>query len=52
MQISFLILRTQHVHHFPVLRGAGGALGLALCKALQAVLMERVAAQEVHRWQL
>lgn len=52
VKISFLILCTQHVHDFPVFRGAGGTLGLALSEALQAVLVERVAAQEVHRRQL
>lgn len=47
VQVSLLILCAQHVHDFAVLRSAGGALGLALSVALEAVLVEGVAAEEV-----
>lgn len=52
MQITFLVLGTQHVHDFAVLWSASWALSLALSIALEAVLVEGVAAQEMNRWQL
>lgn len=52
VQVSFLVLGAQHVHHLAVLRGAGGTLCVALCVAVKAVLVERVAAQEVDGGQL
>ena len=52
VEVPFLVLHAQHVHDLAVLGHAGGALGLAVGVALEAVLVERVAAQEVHRGQL
>lgn len=52
VQVSFLVLRAQHVHDFAVLRSARRALGLALGVAFEAVLVEGVAAQEVNGRQL
>lgn len=52
VQVAFLVLGAKHVHDLAVLGGAGGALGVALGVALEAVLVEGVTAQEVHRRQL
>ena len=52
MQVTFLVLCTQHVHDFAVLWSARWALGLTLSVAFEAVLVEGVAAQEMNRRQL
>lgn len=52
MQVTFLVLGTKHVHDFAVLWSARRALSLTLSVAFKAVLVEGVAAQEMHRWQL
>lgn len=52
VQVSFLVLSAQHVHDLAVLRRAGRTLGLALGVALEAVLVEGVAAQEMDGRQL
>lgn len=52
VQVLLLLLSMDHVHDFTVLRQAGGTLGAALRVTLKAVLVEGVAAQEMHRWQL
>lgn len=52
VQVPLLVLRAQHVHDFAVLRGAGRALGLALSVAFKAVLVERMAAEEMNGRQL
>lgn len=52
MQVTLLVLGTQHVHDFAVLRSAGRALSLTLSVAFEAVLVEGVAAQEVNRRKL
>lgn len=52
VQVPLLVLRAQHVHDFAVLRSAGRALGLALSVAFKAVLVERMAAEEMNGRQL
>lgn len=52
MQVTFLILGTQHVHDFAILWSARWALSLALGIAFETVLVEGVATQEMYRWQL
>ena len=52
VEVPFLVLHAQHVHDLAVLWQAGRALGLAVGVALEAVLVEGVAAQEVDRGQL
>lgn len=52
MQVTLLVLGTQHVHDFAVLGSASWALGLTLGVAFEAVLVEGVAAQEMHRRKL
>ena len=52
MQVTFLVLGTQHVHDFAVLWSACWAFSLTLCIAFKAMLMEGVTAQEMNRWQL
>lgn len=52
VEVSLLFLGADHVHDLAVLREAGGAVSVALRVALKAVLVEGVAAQEVHRGQL
>lgn len=52
MQVTFLVLGTQHVHDFAVLWSTSWALSLTLSVALEAVLVEGVAAQEMNRRQL
>lgn len=52
VQVSFLVLCTQHVHDFAVLWCARWAFRLTLCVAFEAVLVEGVAAQEVNGGQL
>lgn len=52
MQVTFLVLGTQHVHDLTVLGSAGRALRLTLGVAFKAVLVEGVAAQEMNRRQL
>lgn len=51
MQVTFLVLCTQHVHDFAVLRSARGALCLAFSVTFKAVLVEGMAAKEVNRGQ-
>lgn len=52
VQVPLLVLRAQHVHDFAVLRSAGRALGLALSVAFKAVLVERMATEEMNGRQL
>lgn len=52
MQVTFLVLNTQHVHDFAIFWSARWTLSLALCVAFEAVLVEGVATQEMHRWKL
>lgn len=52
VQVALLVLRTQHVHDFAVLRSARRALCLAFSVTFKAVLVEGMTAQEVNRWQL
>lgn len=52
VEVSLLFLGPDHVHDLAVLWEAGGAVGIALRVALEAVLVEGVAAEEVHRRQL
>lgn len=48
MQVTLLVLCTQHVHDFAVLRCARRALCLAFSVTFKAVLVERMTAQEVN----
>lgn len=52
MEISFLFLGPDHIHHLPILREAGGAVSITFWVALKAVLVEGVATQEVDWRQL
>lgn len=52
VQVSLLVLSTQHVHNLSVLRSTRGALCLALSVTLKAVLVKRVTTQEVYRGEL
>lgn len=52
VEVAFLVLSPQHVHDFTVLWSAGWTLLFTLCIAIKAVLVERVAAQEMNRWKL
>lgn len=48
MQVTLLVLCTQHVHDFAVLWSARRALRLAFSVTFKAVLVERMTAQEVN----
>lgn len=48
MQVTLLVLCTQHVHDFAVLWSARRALCLAFSVTFKAVLVERMTAQEVN----
>lgn len=48
MQVALLVLCTQHVHDFAVLRSARRALCLAFSVTFKAVLVEGMTAQEVN----
>lgn len=48
MQVTLLVLCTQHIHDFAVLRSARRALCLTFCITFKAVLVERMTAQEVN----
>ncbi len=52
VQVSLLVLCTQHVHDLAVLWSASWALRLTLSITFKAVLMEGVVAQEMDRRQL
>lgn len=48
MEVTLLVLCTQHVHNFAVLWGASGALCLAFSITFKAVLVEGMTAQKVN----
>lgn len=52
MQVLFLVLCTQHVHDFAILRSASRTFSFTLSIAFKAVLVEGMAAQEMNWWQL
>jgi len=52
VQISLLLLGSNHVHHFAVFRHAGRTFRVALRVAFKAMLVEGMTAQEVDRRQL
>lgn len=52
MQVLFLVLCTQHVHDFAILRSASWTFSFTLSVAFKAVLVEGMAAQEMDGWQL
>lgn len=52
MQVTFLVLGTQHVHDFAVPGSTSWALCLTLSVVFEAVLVEGMAAQEMNRRQL
>lgn len=52
MQISLLLLGSDHVHHFAIFWQASRTFRIALGVAFEAMLVEGMTAQEVDRRQL